>query len=163
LWAMEHYRVRIRRGDAELEVDSSDREYVENKLAEFGTWLGAGAARDVASLPSPPAPPEQTSASTKPVSLVEHVRKIGPKTGTQYVMAVGHYLEQFGGMGQGFKTRDLGDAFQSLKYKHSNPAEAVRQARSQGFLMDGKEPNTVVLTQRGEAWVSGQLVGGEES
>jgi hypothetical protein len=50
-----------------------------------------------------------------------------------------------------------------LKYKDNNPAEAVRQACSQGILMDGKDPNTVVLTQSGEAWVDGQLAGSEES
>lgn len=160
---MEHYRIRIRRGETELEVDSSDRAYVEAKLAELRALLGAAPIRDVDSASLPPGSPEPTTPGAKPVSLVEHVRRIGPKTGTQYVMAVGHYLEQFGSMSSGFKTRDLGDAFQSLKYKHSNPAEAVRQARSQGFLMDGKEANTVVLTQRGEAWVNGQLAGGEES
>lgn len=161
---MEHYRIRIRRGEAELEIDSSDREYVDTKLGELETWLGS--MPDTGHSDGGTSPEQQNkdetgqrSPSGKGVSLIEHVRKIGPKTGTQYVIAAGHYLEQYGRMSSGFKTRDLSDAFQSLKYKHSNPAEAVRQARAQGFLMDGKEPNTVVLTQSGEAWVSGQLSG----
>jgi hypothetical protein len=160
---MEHYRVRIRRGESEVEIDSTDREYVEGKLAELKVWLGP--AQETTDLTPPSLEPQKASDAEKmppngkAVSLVEHVRKIGPKTGTQYVIAAGHYLEQFASMKAGFKTRDLADAFQTLKYKHSNPAEAVRQARSQGFLMDGKDPNTVVLTQSGEAWINGQLSG----
>jgi hypothetical protein len=160
---MDHYRIRIRNGDAEIEIDSSDRDYVESKLTELTAWLGAHRSEPVGTQSAPPRIADRAAPAAKGVSLVEHVRKIGPKSGTQFVMAVGHYLEQFGGMATGFKTRDVAEAFQTVKYKHSNTAEAVRQAKAQGFLMDGKSPNTTVLTQSAEAWVSGQLAGGDAS
>ncbi len=49
------------------------------------------------------------------------------------------------------------DGFRTVKYRHSNPAEAVRQAKQQGFLMDGKESGSLLLTQTAESWVKGQL------
>lgn len=154
---MNSYRVRIRRADFELEVESSDKDYVEEKLAEFAPRGFVPApvrgVQDVAPEPS-------AGGSGKALSLVEHVRRIAPKTGSQYVIAVGHYLETTAGMADGFKTRDITDGFRAAKFKHSNPAEAVRQAKQQGFLMDGTTPNTMVLTQSGEAWVKGQLSDG---
>jgi hypothetical protein len=89
--------------------------------------------------------------------MVEYVRSLSPRSGTQYVVAVGLYLEKHGGMTAGFKTRDVADGFTTVKYKHSNPAEAVRQAKAQGLLMDGKESGSLVVTATGEDWVKVQL------
>lgn len=147
------YRVRIRKNGVEVEVESSEKEYVESKLKELQEFLRpkpiAGKATTIDAAPS--------ADSSKGRSLAEHVRALTPKSGTQYVIVVGDYLERFGGLSRGFKTRDIADAFRSVKYKHSNPAEAVRQAKQQGFLMDGTEPGSLVLTQTAESWVKGQL------
>ena len=89
--------------------------------------------------------------------MAEHVRALAPKSGPQYVIAVGDYLERFGNMAHGFKTRDVADGFRSVRYRHSNTAEAIRQAKQQGFLMDGKELGTLLLTQTAESWIKGQL------
>jgi hypothetical protein len=99
----------------------------------------------------------------KPLSLVEYVRSLRPRSGSQNVVAVGNYLELHGGMRDGFRTKDIVAGFRAVKYPHTNPAEAVRQAKHQGFLMDGKEPGTLVVTHTAEAWVKGQRAGGEEA
>jgi len=147
------YRVRIRKGEIEIEVESSEKNYVDAKLDEWIKRL-APASRDAAR-------PEEDAASrpsgAKGKSLAEHVRALAPKSGPQYVIAVGDYLERYGEMADGFKTRDLVDGFRTVKYRHSNPAEAVRQAKQQGFLMDGREAGSLILTQTAEAWVKGQL------
>jgi hypothetical protein len=148
---MSHYRVRVKKGEIEVEVDSSDKDYTESKLKEL-----------LAGLEKPPGPKKGSGPATqqaeprssgKPISMVEYVRSLAPKSGTQYVVAVGDYLEKYGGMAAGFKTRDIADAFTTVKFKHSNPAEAVRQAKSQGLLMDGKEAGTFLVTSTGENWV----------
>ncbi len=150
---MATYRVRIRKNEVEVEVESSEKEYVESKLKELDELLRpkpiSGKAMTIDAAP--------TAAPGKGRSLAEHARALAPKSGTQYVIAVGDYLERFGGLSRGFKTRDVADAFRAVKYKHSNPAEAVRQAKQQGFLMDGEEPGSLVLTQTAESWVKGQL------
>ncbi len=150
---MSGYRVRIRKGEVEIEVESSDKGYVDSKLGEWSKRLSLG-SRDAT-------PPEEDAAprasGSKGKSLAEHVRALVPKSGPQYVIAVGDYLERYGQMSEGFKTRDLVDGFRTVKYRHSNPAEAVRQAKQQGFLMDAKESGSLLLTQTAEAWVKGQL------
>lgn len=148
---MTHYRVRVRKGDLEVEVDSSDKDYTETKLRELLAAVEAEASAAPAKTTRALAP-----ASDKPLSMVEYVRSLAPKTGTQYVVAVGDYLEKHGGMRDGFRTRDVAEGFTSVKFKHSNPAEAVRQAKSQGLLMDGKEAGTFLVTTTGENWVKVQ-------
>lgn len=162
---MNSYRVRVRQGDAEVEVESTDKAYVDAKLGEWSSRLSLGAIRERSASPGKEAAadepvPAQTDGKGK--SMVEHVRALAPKSGSQHVIAVGDYLERHGGMRDGFKTRDLVEGFRTVRYRHSNPAEAVRQAKQQGFLMDGKDPGSLILTQTAEAWVKGQLANEDE-
>lgn len=156
---MSHYRIRVQFAGVEVEVDSSDKEYTEAKfkalIASFGPARVVPEPRRVVA----PEPANPLKAGGKQKSIVEYVRSLAPKSGTQYVVAVGDFLERHGGMANGFRTRDVIDAFRKVKYKHANPAEAVRSAKQQGFLMDAKEAGTMVVTQSGEAWVKGQMAG----
>lgn len=163
---MGHYRVRARFGDVEIEVDSSDREYADTKLKELMGALGApkGAETAMSGRRGPAAAAaEPRPQRGKAVSMVEYVRSLRPKSGSQYVIAVGSYLEQHGGMRGGFRTKDIVAGFRAVKYKHANPAEAIRQARHQGFLMDGPEVGTLLVTHTAEAWAKGQLAGNGEA
>ena len=105
------------------------------------------------------APAPDHGGKTK--SLVEHAKEINPKKAIQHVIAAGHYFEAVQRM-PGFKTKDISEAFKQMRYAHSNPSEAVRQARAQGFLMDGPE-GTLQLTRTAMSWVDGQLSGSDES
>jgi hypothetical protein len=152
---MSHYRVRLKKGEIEVEVDSSDKDYTESKLREL---LGSFEAKAPAAPKVAGRVPKVSPASSgKTLSMAEHVRALLPKSGAQHAIAVGDYLEKHGGMADGFKTRDIAAGFTTIKYKHSNPAEAVRQAKAQGLLMDGKEDGTLVITSTAEAWVKTQL------
>src|SRR5437867_1577344 len=148
---MAHYRVRVVRGDVEVEVDSSEKEYTDSKLKEL---LGSLRTESVVPTPKKNDGGETAKAAAtvrgKPLSMAEYVRSLAPKSGTQYVVAVGLYLEKYGGMASGFKTRDIAEGFTTVKYKHSNPPEAVRQAKVQGLLMDAKEPGSMLVTSTGE-------------
>src|SRR5438445_8602819 len=146
---MSHYRVRVKFANVEIEVDSSEQAYADAKLKEMISKFGApkgGGGPEVARRAEEPETSPNPNGERKPLSMVEYVRSLAPKSGTQYVVAVGDYLEKQGGMSSGFRTRDIVTGFQTVKYKHANPAEAVRQAKQQGFLMDGKEPGTVLVT-----------------
>jgi len=153
---MPHYKVRVMKAGVEVEVDSSDKEYADSKLKELLSHFPSEDATVVdkggGTMPKPTAP-----TRAKPLSMAEFVRSLAPKSGPQYVVAVGLYLEKHGEMADGFKTRDIADGFTTVKYKHSNPAEAVRQAKSQGLLMDGKEAGSLLVTSTGEDWVKVQL------
>ncbi len=153
---MTHYRVRVKRADVEVEVDSSDKEYTESKSKELFAHFEVEGPTPTSKKASV-AQKATSAAREKPLSMVEYVRSLLPKSGAQYVVAISNYLEKHGGMPDGFKTRDIADGFTTVKYKHSNPAEAVRQAKSQGLLMDGKEPGTLLVTSTGEDWVKVQL------
>jgi hypothetical protein len=151
---MENYCIRVRLGESEVEVASPEKEFVEKKFDELRSlFLGRDSGQQI---PKEDRKGEGSAIGAKVRSLAEHVRQLSPKSGTQYVVAVGSYLEQHGGQQAGFKTRDISDGFRQIRYKHSNPAEAVRQAKQQGFLMDGSGPGSLVLTQTAESWVAGQ-------
>jgi hypothetical protein len=147
------FKIRFKSERYEIEVEAADREFVESHFmalrekAEAGNETRADERLVLSAHDS----------ERKPLALVEFVRSVSPKTGTQYFIAIGHWLEKYGGRTDGFKTRDIADGFQEVKFRHSNPSEIVRQARSQGLLMDGREPNSLVLTSTAESWISTQL------
>jgi hypothetical protein len=157
----EQYRVRIKRGVLEVEVESTDREYVDAKVSDlieaYSTHMdgdeGLPSAKTNGSSGS------GTSGDAKRTSLQEFVKKLAPSKDTEYVVAVTYYAEKHEGL-QEVRTRDVSARFRSIKYKHSNPADAVARARKQAFLMEGSSRRTFVVTQTGEKWVEGRLGGG---
>jgi hypothetical protein len=155
--AVKTFRVRLRRGGAEFEVESSDDAYVDQKVAELASWLGLEPAeapmRELSSADS------AAASTAKPPSLVEHVRRIGPSNGLEHVLAVGFYLEHHRKMAGGFRRRDLGHAFKALGYNHSNPGVPIAAARRQGLLMDGAEADKIRLSESADQWVRTRLRG----
>lgn len=151
---MSHYRVRIKQGENEIEIESSEKSYVDTKLKEIGSSfsLHKTPLRNSSGNST-----KKTGAKTKPLSMVEHVRALAPKGGTQYAIAVGHYFETFGGKAEeGFKNQDISDAYKKVKFKHSNPAKTVTDAKKQGYFMDGPTDGTLQLTQTALEWVENQ-------
>ncbi len=98
-------------------------------------------------------------APTKPPSLVEHVRRVGPSNGLEHVLAVGYYLEHHRNLVGGFRRRDLGHAFKALGYNHSNPGVPIAAACKQGLLMDGSEVDKIRLSESADQWVRARLNG----
>lgn len=144
----DRHRLRLRHGERELEIESSDLTFIESKLDEF--WRAGEAARTAATSGRDGSAELRPS---RPLGLVEHVRRIGAKSGTEMVVAVGSYLEEQRGLSGGFKTRDVAEAFKEARFHHSNPSEAVRQAKAAGWLMAGDERQAHRLTQTALDWV----------
>ena len=148
------YRIRLKRGDSELQVSAPDRAWVESKLEELMGWLAA----------SPPVQGDAPGAATavapapaKAPSLAEHVRSVGPSGGLEHVLAIGYYLERYSRLNGGFRRRDLAEAFKVVRYQHSNPGVPIATAKRQGLLMDGEEHEKLLLTETAERWVEERL------
>ncbi len=153
---MSHYRVRIKQGENEIEIESSEKSYVETKLKEIGssfslhkTPLRSSAGKST----------KKNGAKTKPLSMVEHVRALSPKDGTEHAVAVAHYLETTGGKAEGFKTQDIYAAYKKVKFAHSNPPQTVFNAKKKGYLMDGPNEGTLQLTQTALEWTQNRQNG----
>lgn len=145
------YSIRIRRGDLELDITSSDPQWVDVKLdALRGEVLG-----DVQ--PDSRGPGRAPSGGSKAPSLAEHVRAVDPSGGLEHVLAVGYYLERYTRLKGGFRRRDLVEAFSALRYQHSNPGVPIGAARRRGLLMDGEEHEKLQLTETAERWVEDRL------
>lgn len=148
------YRIRLRRGEVQVQISASDRAWVDAKLDEFKDWLA---------LPSPQAASAPGASSGTPtgpakaVALAEHVRAVGPTGGLEHVLAVGYYLERYSRLSGGFRRRDLAGAFKAVGYQHSNPGVPIATARRQGLLMDGQEHEKLLLTETAERWVEERL------
>ncbi len=149
------FRVRLRRDGLEVEVEASDRAYVDQKLAELASWMGMEPADLAAHTPS--SLEMEALPLAKPPSLVEHVRRVDPSNGLEHVLAVGYYLEHHRRMSGGFRRRDLGQAFKALGYNHSNPGVPIAAARRQGLLMEGAEADKIRLSESADEWVRARL------
>ena len=148
------YRVRLKRGDNELQVSAPDRVWVEARLEALMGWLAASSDSPNG---APGAPDRDVSAPAKAPSLAEHVRAVGPSGGLEHVLAIGYYLERYSRLSGGFRRRDLAEAFKAVRYQHSNPGVPIATARRQGLLMDGEEHEKLQLTETAERWVEERL------
>jgi hypothetical protein len=122
---MSHYRVRVKRADVEVEVDSSDKEYTESKLTEL---LGGVEIKETAPRASGRAGKVHVVADTrKSLSMAEYVRSVSPKSGSQYVVAVGDYLGEAWGCPMASRP-----ATSSLAYDHQVQAQQPRGGGAPG-------------------------------
>lgn len=151
------FRVRIRSGEFEIEVEGPTQDYVDSKVAELLPWFGleVGEERETPQREATVFPSDPGS----PLSLLEHVRKVSPRGGLEYALAVGFYLENTEGMAGGFRRRDLAAGFKKIRYSHSNPGVPISSGRKQGLLLEGSEPERVRLSEASTEWVAARLSG----
>ena len=151
------YRIKVRTDRVEIEVESTDKAFVEEKIASllsdpqiFSLRLPAStenATQDQRSSKSP---------NSKELSLPEFIRRVRPESGPEYVITVGYFLEKFQSL-TGFNSSQIKEGFTKARYQHTNPSDAILKARAQGKLMEGPERSTYILTQSGEQWVEQRL------
>ena len=147
------YRVRIKRGDSEVEIESSDKAYVEEKIREYmdstvQTPTGVGGSVS----------PKGAMEGNKQLSLPEFIDRVRPQVDTEYVLAVTYYQEKFEDA-ESVKSADVVEKLKEVKYKHSNPYYAISRAKKKGLIMNGTEKGTFVATRTGEQWVDDRLKG----
>jgi hypothetical protein len=139
------YRVKISQGDFGLEIESHEREFVEEKLARYfpqssPVWGAAATA---------------TPQPGKRLSFNEFIRMVNATSGTDYVVAIGYHLEKMEDLKE-FSIKDIKEGFRRAKVSYSNPSQALVNAKTQGLVMltsDGK----YVLTSTGERFIESKL------
>jgi hypothetical protein len=167
------YRVRVVRGDLELEVDG-DKKFVLDMLARFATpseatalggverpTRGGGKRSSPSSSTSPSSPSLPTAART--VSAGEFIRQFGFKRHTDIVLAFGYYLEQHTGLKE-FTPADINNTYYEAKMEGSNTSQAIIYNIRRGHMMlakgqkgAGAGRKKYTLTQSGEAYLRGRL------
>lgn len=150
----EIYRKKFKSKDIEIEVESHDQNYVD---AEFDKLKKEFSTEVVQSGPSQSVDQEKSVASDiKKMSMYEFVRAVKPKTGPEYAVTIGYFLEKVEKL-ESFTSSDIKRGFKMVKFNHSNPTDTIGKAKQTGKLMESDERNTFVLTYTGEQWIEERL------
>src|SRR5436309_1543893 len=90
------YRIRVRRGDVEVEVESSDKDYVESKVdqylatSEVDMPAGSASATTIRHQDASPA-----STERRPISIGEFLKQVAPDRKNEIAATVAYFLEFF--------------------------------------------------------------------
>lgn len=150
-----HFRVRIKRNDFEIEVESTEKDYVDSKFKEFYEDL----TKNFSSLPATPKNEDngkQPPLTPKETSLQEFVKRVKPNSGPEKAVTIGYFVEKIQNKGS-FHVQEIKDGFSKIKFPHSNPSDTVSKAKANGKIMEGPEKGSYILTQTGESWVEERL------
>jgi len=156
---MGNFRVRIRRGDNEIEVEG-DKKYIAQIIKEFGF------SDSVASGPGPKAYKKDVISEVisqkglgGKMSAAEFVLKHQIKKHTDLVLGFGYYIEKVKGMDK-FTPGDITSCYYEAKLDPSNTSQMIIQNIKRGFLMDAKGSEKgakgrkfYTLTQSGVSYV----------
>jgi hypothetical protein len=147
----ELYRIRVKRGDLEVEVESSDRDYVEAKVDQY---LNAE--------PSPEAPTAESriqdpnARSRRPVSIQEFVKQVNPQKKNEIAATIAYFLEYHAAPPiEEWRSDEIGDRFaDARKPKPANMRDLLVKS---DYFMEGREKGTYRLSEKGVNWVEGRL------
>lgn len=152
------YRVRIKNQEFEVEIESTDKAFVEKKLKDYSVVSFEGSTRKSGA--SSETQKSSSSASGKKLSIQEFVKTVKPKGGPQHAIAAIYYLETHGGQPDA-STSDVTAAFKTIRFKSTNVTRDVLTAKSQGYVMNGNTKRTWVVTNTGQEWVQGRISPGD--
>lgn len=144
------YKIKIRKNNLEVEIESNEKDFVNEKLQEFFSEKAASADREFEDIS------KQIKPGDKRLSLQEFISKINPNGGPQHVLCIAYYKEYFEGMTQLY-SKDIDSGFQTVRFKSSNVSRDIAQARDQSFIMDGPAAKSFVITNTGKKWVDVKL------
>jgi len=133
---MPNFRVRIKRGDNEIEVEG-DKKYIAQILKKYGLEETLQPSK----LPKPgkksiPDSTPQKGFSGK-MSTAEFVLKYQIKKHTDLVLGFGYYIEKMKGMDK-FTPGDITSCYYEAKLDPSNTSQMIIQNIKRGFLMEAK-------------------------
>jgi hypothetical protein len=148
----ETYRIRVRRGDLEVEVESSDREYVEAKLEQY---LNAERSSEPIREGSGGADASAVR-SRRPLSVREFVKQTNPEKKNEVAAIIAYFLEYHATPPlEEWKPDEIGDKFaDARKPKPANMRDLLVKS---DYFMEGREKGTYRLSETGVNWVEGQL------
>ena len=144
----EVYRIRIKRGDAEVEVESTDKDYVEAKIQEY---LAAGSQLDGV---APAFPVSHPPRAKRPLSVGEFVKQIGPDKKNEIAATLAYFLEYHAGSEE-WRPDEVGTKFtDARKPKPANMADLLAKSN---FFMKGRQAGFYKLSETGVKWVEGRI------
>ena len=153
------YRIRVRHGEVEIEVEG-DKAYVNKIFADLKRLL----AVEFPVTPSQRKPGKRGEAlapGSKPLSAREFLDRYDIKRHTDIVLAFGYYLEKIQRL-SAFTPVDVNRCYYEAKIEPSNTSQMIIQNIKKGFMMEprgSKEgKRRYVLTQKGEKFVEAGFV-----
>ena len=139
-----HYRIRVKRPDLEVEVESTDREYVDAKLDQY---LNIGP-----SIEPPVAGGSVAPRRRRPMSISEFVRQVNPDKKNEVAAAIAYFLEYHTEpIVEEWKPDQIADRFQDVR--KSAPANMTDLLVKSNFFMGGREKGSYRLSETGVNWV----------
>jgi hypothetical protein len=142
------YRIRVKRPELEVEVESTDREYVDAKLAEYLTASTRPADADQNAVP----PHERSS---RPISLGEFVKQVNPRKKNEVAATIAYFLEYHADpIAEEWKSDQVADRFPDVR--KPKPANMTDLLVKSNFFMGGREKGSYRLSEAGVNWVESQ-------
>jgi len=146
------YRVRVRRGDVEVEVESNDKNFVERHLEQQ-----MAAALAVAKAPSHATTESEPPCGTRrPLSLREFYKQVSPKQMQQRAATIAYYVEHMSTEKvEEWKPTDIETKWADTgeKKRPGNLAGTIRQST----FFSRIRPGQYRLSNTGLEWVEGEL------
>lgn len=150
------YRIKLRRGDFEIEVQG-DKEYVDSKFREL---------LDTQPFPKTTQPLTAKSANlptdgTKTLSLREFVDQFNTTAHMDFILLIGYYLEKYRGQ-DSFTVADIKKAYDDMREKLTNAGPFINQNVKKGLLMEappkeGIKKTMYSLTRKGIQFIENGL------
>jgi hypothetical protein len=153
----ETYRIKVKTNQYEVEVESTEKEFVVQKIEEhLRSFRGSSQSETQHNTTQ-----QSGAVGGKDLSLQEFINRIKPSSGPEHVVTIGYFLEKHQSL-PAFTSGQIKSEFQRAKFQHPNPTDALLKARAAGKVMDGPEKGSFVLTRTGEQWVEGRLTLGPQ-
>ena len=146
----QHYRIKLKKDQIEIEVESTAKEFVEGKIVELMEEFIAKTERDLIHSA------RGATGSVKKESLMEFLKRVNPKSATDYAVSIAYHLERVDGIEE-ITVKHIKEGFKRAKFRHSNASQVLVDAKAKSLFMDGSAPKRYTLTQSGEKWVEDRI------
>ena len=145
------YRIRVRRPDLEVEVESTDREYVDAKMDQY---LNIGASTEPVAAGGR-AESHQDRSRRRPISIGEFVRQVNPDKKSEVAAAIAYFLEYHADpIAEEWKPDQIANRFPDVR--KPKPANMTDLLVKSNFFMGGRERGSYRLSESGVNWVEAQ-------
>jgi len=153
-----NYRIKIVRGNSELEVEG-DKSFVLEMLERYEKSVLTHVS--VSHVPESSTSASEAKDSIKAPSVGEFVRRLGFNKHVDFVLAFGYYLEKNQGASS-FTPADINNCYYDSKLDSSNTSQMIILNIRRGYLMEAKQEKgegkkRYTLTKSGEEYIEKQL------
>ena len=133
---MANYKVRIRRGENEIEVEG-DKKYIAQIIKEFGFSEENSSSLSVKNIKKDVSEAISQKGLGGKLSTAEFVLKHQIKKHTDLVLGFGYFIEKVKGADK-FTPGDITSCYYEAKLDPSNTSQMIIQNIKRGFLMEAK-------------------------